>query len=144
MWWLRELRYNAAGRVLAGALIFVVVLGAFFASRQFFLSRETPVIETTAPDGVDIAGSVSLNMPATTGRRTCDEAKVRLTKVVSQSLQFANLDEAAAKTAFDAYAAGARTCSYEEFVAFERDTLNPWLNGQDMYFILEQTAKADQ
>ena len=144
MWWLRELRYNMAGKVLAGILIVLVIFGAFIGSRQFFLSREAAVVETTPTDEIDLAASTSLNLPPTPGRRVCNEAIARLTNVISQSLQFSNLDEAEAKNAFDAYAAGARTCSYEEFVEFERETLSPWLSGQDMYSILEQAQKVGQ
>lgn len=132
MWWLRELRYSVAGKILLALVLAGVVGGiGFFAYRSLGESVNDRVNNVAATDGGETPTATTL--PLTTTQAQCRAAIEQLDRLVEKTTRFSNVNGDQSNLAFETYARAARTCTYNEFYAFERDVLSAWMGGQDMY-----------
>lgn len=131
MWWLRELRYKVAGKILLAVLLAGVIAGiGFFAYRSLGGSVNDRVSSSVTSDAV---GTTTTTLPLTVTQAQCRGAIEQLDRLVQRTTRFSNVSGDQSNLAFAVYARAARTCTYNEFYEFERDVLSGWMGGQDMY-----------
>jgi hypothetical protein len=85
-------------------------------------------------------GATETTIPLTIRQAQCREAIAQLDRLVKKSLKFSNLDQAQSDLAFLAYAKAARTCTYNEFIEFERSTVMPWAAGVDLFQAAQESG----
>jgi hypothetical protein len=142
MWWLRELRYTLVGKLLLFVLVAGVVSGmGFFAYKALGTSLNDEIIAESETQIVE-GGVVSI--PMTTKQLQCKAAIEQLDRIIKKTTKFSNIDSGQSDLAFQSYAKAVRTCTYNEFIDFERTTVNPWMGGQDMYNAAEKSGDLEE
>ena len=129
MWWLRELRYTRFGKML----IVVLVLGAIGGGSLVAFRSLTggPIsVDDTAVAPVMENGTVDISVPLTPGRATCERSKLLMSRTMEAFDRYGDLDEETSNRFLESYSAAVRSCTYSEFIEFDRDRVYPWSRGQ--------------
>jgi hypothetical protein len=141
MWWLRELRYSKAGKLLMLVLVVGLVGGLGYAGYHAFGTSVTERTNTII--ATEQGSTTETSLPLTTRQAQCRAAIEQLDRLVKKSLKFSNLDENQSELAFRSYAKASRDCTYSEFIEYERSTILPWAAGQDLYTTAQQNGSIE-
>lgn len=131
MWWIKELQYSVLGKTLLFAVAGSIVAGAGFAGYKL-LYNTSPTYEPKPVVAAESAAEAGIRKAKTGRELRCDAAIGRLQLLVDQTEKLSKANEAQRYNAFEAYANGARTCTYNDFVEFERNIVTPWASGVDV------------
>lgn len=143
MWWLRELRYSRGGKILMLAVGLSIVGGLGYVGYGAFGTTLNDRINSQAP--IETAGGTGeVAIPLTIRQAQCRGAIEQLDRLIKKSLKFSNLDQAQSDLAFLSYAKAARTCTYNEFIEFERSTVMPWAAGADLFQAAKDSGDLQQ
>lgn len=129
MWWLRELRYSFAGKLLI-VVVFGSVIGAgvWFGYGRFgdqLFGGDEVVAEVAG--GETVPGEIVV--PLTPLRAECERAKQRINVVINSTQRFSDLGAEQSDNFFEVYSTATRACTYLEFIEFERQIVVPWAGG---------------
>lgn len=144
MWWLRELRYSIVGKMLVLAVVIAFVAGLGLVGYNVYINKADEALDPVASvDTVETALEAEVRKAKTGRELRCEAVKGRLQRLVEQTGRFSSVNSAQSNSAFEAYAEAVRTCTYNEFVEFERNTLIPWSAGQDMFTAAQESGDLD-
>jgi len=126
------------------AVAIAVVAGLGFVGYNIYINRADEALDPVASvDTVETTAEAEVRKAKTGRELRCEAVKGRLQRLVEQTGRLSSVNSAQSNSAFEAYAEAVRTCTYNEFVEFERDILIPWSAGQDMFTAAQESGDLD-
>lgn len=118
-----------------------VVAGLGLVGYNVYSNRAGEALDPVASvDAVETTAEAEVRKAKTGRELRCEAVKGRLQRLVEQTGRFSSVNSAQSNSAFEAYAEAVRTCTYNEFAEFERETLIPWTAGQDMFTAAQESG----